>query len=424
MLARRRAGRCLARGLQGHRQAVRRALQAAAVRPRRLRVGRAAHRRADRAAVASWARRRSTRWSATSRRWPGCSACRTSRSRRSSRCSARSGWCRCPRSGCSSSASRSGPTSYDAGAADDPMLVFNVTDQVRETIQSDAVLAADAAAVRVPLRTAGRSGWSGSAARRRGLPRRARRRAPPTASLTSLTTSSTTALTSSRSGLSLSSFLPPPPLAPTFRLMPDVGSGPVAGRRCRRRDPGVGGTDPAVDRRVARVGVVAVALLVPGPPSGLDRPRGRDAGRLRSRRAGRRRAPRPPAAMSGGGISVMPWPGAVRAGLRGLGVDGEQHVGGVEQGVLGAGGDRRLERRRASSMLSAVKSRSWLTEASLPVCVVRQQQVGRLGGLVGERVQGALDVRGAALALAGQRGGPRRDGRWRWPGSWRPWRRR
>jgi hypothetical protein len=24
---------------------------------------------------------------------------------------------------------------YDAGAADDPMLVFNVTDQVRETIQ-------------------------------------------------------------------------------------------------------------------------------------------------------------------------------------------------------------------------------------------------------------------------------------------------
>ncbi|MGH3369645.1 MAG: glycerol acyltransferase, partial [Nocardioidaceae bacterium] len=25
--------------------------------------------------------------------------------------------------------------SYDAGAADDPMLVFNVTDQVRETIQ-------------------------------------------------------------------------------------------------------------------------------------------------------------------------------------------------------------------------------------------------------------------------------------------------
>ncbi len=33
------------------------------------------------------------------RRWPGCSACPTSRSRRSSRCSARSAWCRCRRSG-------------------------------------------------------------------------------------------------------------------------------------------------------------------------------------------------------------------------------------------------------------------------------------------------------------------------------------
>ena len=52
-----------------------------------------------------------------------------------SRCSARSGWSRCRRSGSSSSASRSAPTSYDAGAADDPMLVFNLTDQVRETIQ-------------------------------------------------------------------------------------------------------------------------------------------------------------------------------------------------------------------------------------------------------------------------------------------------
>ncbi len=44
-------------------------------------------------------------------RSPGCSACRTSRSRRRSRCSVRSGSCRCPRSGTSSSASRSGPTS-------------------------------------------------------------------------------------------------------------------------------------------------------------------------------------------------------------------------------------------------------------------------------------------------------------------------
>ena len=43
----RRAGRGLAGGLQGHRQAVQRALQAAALRPRRVRVGGAAHRRAD-----------------------------------------------------------------------------------------------------------------------------------------------------------------------------------------------------------------------------------------------------------------------------------------------------------------------------------------------------------------------------------------
>ncbi len=44
---RRRAGRGLAGGLQGHRQAVPGPLQAAALRPRRLRLGRAAHRRAD-----------------------------------------------------------------------------------------------------------------------------------------------------------------------------------------------------------------------------------------------------------------------------------------------------------------------------------------------------------------------------------------
>ena len=47
----RRPGRRLAGGLQGHRQAVLRALQAAAVRPRRLRLGGAAHRRADRAVL-------------------------------------------------------------------------------------------------------------------------------------------------------------------------------------------------------------------------------------------------------------------------------------------------------------------------------------------------------------------------------------
>ena len=35
----------------------------------------------------------------------------------------------------SSSASRCRPTGSGAAAADDPMLVFNITDQVRETIQ-------------------------------------------------------------------------------------------------------------------------------------------------------------------------------------------------------------------------------------------------------------------------------------------------
>ena len=38
-------------------------------------------------------------------------------------------------SGSSSSASRSTPTTSPTRAADDPMLVFNITDQVRETIQ-------------------------------------------------------------------------------------------------------------------------------------------------------------------------------------------------------------------------------------------------------------------------------------------------
>ena len=45
------------------------------------------------------------------------------------------GWSRCRRSGSSSSASRSRPRRSGAAAADDPMLVFDLTDQVRETIQ-------------------------------------------------------------------------------------------------------------------------------------------------------------------------------------------------------------------------------------------------------------------------------------------------
>ena len=49
---------------------------------------------------------------------------------------ARSGWSRCRASGTSNSASRSPPTDYGAHGVDDPMLVFELTDRVRETIQS------------------------------------------------------------------------------------------------------------------------------------------------------------------------------------------------------------------------------------------------------------------------------------------------
>ena len=42
---------------------------------------------------------------------------------------------RCPASGSSNSASRSRPTATRDNAADDPMVVFNLTDRVRETIQ-------------------------------------------------------------------------------------------------------------------------------------------------------------------------------------------------------------------------------------------------------------------------------------------------
>ena len=78
-------------------------------------------------------------------------ACPTSRSRRSSRCSVRSAWCRCRPSGCSSSASRSAPTPTTPVEADDPMLVFNVTDQVRETIQQTLYTLLRERAERLPL---------------------------------------------------------------------------------------------------------------------------------------------------------------------------------------------------------------------------------------------------------------------------------
>ena len=133
--ARRRAGRGVARGLQGHRQAVRRALQAPALRPRRLRLGGAAHRGADRPAGGRRRRGDLPAASATCRRWPGCSACPTSRSRRSSRCSGPLGLVPLPSKWLLEFGEPIRTDDYDEGAADDPMLVFDVTDQVRETIQ-------------------------------------------------------------------------------------------------------------------------------------------------------------------------------------------------------------------------------------------------------------------------------------------------
>ena len=150
---RRRAGRRLARGLQGHRQAVRRALQAPALRPRRLRRRRRCAPASRSSRSPSSAPRRSTRWSAT--------------------CPALARVLGVPYIPITPFFPLLGPLGlvplpskwllefgepirtdeFDAGAADDPMLVFDVTDQVRETIQSDALLAADAAGVRLPAET-------------------------------------------------------------------------------------------------------------------------------------------------------------------------------------------------------------------------------------------------------------------------------
>ena len=69
------------------------------------------------------------------RRWPGCSACPTSRSRRSSRWLGPLGLVPLPSKWIIEFGEPIRTDDYDDGAADDPMLVFNVTDQVRETIQ-------------------------------------------------------------------------------------------------------------------------------------------------------------------------------------------------------------------------------------------------------------------------------------------------
>ncbi|UUZ60777.1 hypothetical protein [Nocardioides sp. B-3] len=83
----------------------------------------------------SSAPRRSIPSSATSRHWRGCWESPTSRSRRSSRCSDRSAPVPLPSKWLLEFGEPIRTDAYDAVEADDPMLVFNVTDRVRETIQ-------------------------------------------------------------------------------------------------------------------------------------------------------------------------------------------------------------------------------------------------------------------------------------------------
>ena len=79
------AGGRLPRGREGHGQAVLGALPAPALRPRRLRGDRAAHRRADRAGGGGRERGDLPEARRRARRWRACSARRSSRSRRPSR---------------------------------------------------------------------------------------------------------------------------------------------------------------------------------------------------------------------------------------------------------------------------------------------------------------------------------------------------
>ena len=125
----------VARGVQGHRQAVQRAVQAPALRPGRVRRRGHAHRRTHRAAVGRGRRGDLPAASATSPSlarllgvpyvpitplfpWLGPL-----------------GLVPLPSKWLLEFGEPIRTDEYDAGAADDPMLVFNVTDQVRETIQ-------------------------------------------------------------------------------------------------------------------------------------------------------------------------------------------------------------------------------------------------------------------------------------------------
>ena len=135
LLASRPAGRGVPRGLQGPGQAVRGPLQAAAVRPGRVRLGRGPGPGADHPGVH---RRVGGDLPADQQRagaGPGARACRTSRSPRCSRGSALLGLVPLPSKWMIEFGEAVTTDELPPGAAEDPMVVFNVTDQVRETIQ-------------------------------------------------------------------------------------------------------------------------------------------------------------------------------------------------------------------------------------------------------------------------------------------------
>ena len=67
--------------------------------------------------------------------WRGCWACRTSRSRRRSRWLGPLGLVPLPSKWIIEFGEPIGTAAYGPEAAEDPMLVFDLTDQVRETIQ-------------------------------------------------------------------------------------------------------------------------------------------------------------------------------------------------------------------------------------------------------------------------------------------------
>ena len=141
LLCRRAAARArLPRGPQGHREALQGPLPPAPLRPRRLRRGGDARRRADRPGR----RRRRRGGGADLRPRPRAAAAdrpaSTSRSRRRSRTSGCSGCsATCPRSSASASSRRCAPTTWATEPWQDKALVQTVADEVRATIQENVL---------------------------------------------------------------------------------------------------------------------------------------------------------------------------------------------------------------------------------------------------------------------------------------------